>query len=114
MPWGGNTREGFDVNAQYRGYEHDSVFIALCTFLVWIMVPGLAMFYAGLSRRKSALTMLFQAFLVFGVITLQWMLWGYSLAYAPDASPVSIDFDIVARVQLMRFDSSLAPNTIWA
>ncbi|PPJ57581.1 hypothetical protein CBER1_04783 [Cercospora berteroae] len=87
MPWGGNTREGFDVNAQYRGYEHDSVFIALCTFLVWIMVPGLAMFYAGLSRRKSALTMLFQAFLVFGVITLQWMLWGYSLAYAPDASP---------------------------
>lgn len=74
MPWGGNSRADADVNAQYRGYEQDSVFIAFCTFLVWIMVPGLAMFYAGLSRRKSALTMMFQAFMVFGIITLQWML----------------------------------------
>ncbi|USW54181.1 Putative ammonium transporter, ammonium/urea transporter [Septoria linicola] len=87
MPWGGDSRNDVDVNAQYRGYEQDAVFIVVCTFLVWIMVPGLAMFYAGLSRRKSALTMLFQAFIVFGIITLQWMLWGYSLTYAPDASP---------------------------
>lgn len=47
----------------------------------------LGFFYGGLARRKSALTLLFQSFMVTAVITFQWMFWGYSLAYSRTAGP---------------------------
>jgi Amt family ammonium transporter len=51
-----------------------------------IMIPGIGLLYGGLARRKSALSLLFQSFMVMGVVTFQWMFWGYSLTYARDAS----------------------------
>ena len=51
-----------------------------------MIIPGLALLYGGLSRRRSALAMLFHGFAVIGVITFQWMFWGYSLAYSRTAN----------------------------
>ena len=84
--WGGNPLE-IDVNAQYVGLEFQHVYIAACCFIVWLIIPGIGFLYGGLSRRKSALALLFQSFMVAATITFQWMFWGYSLAYSKTAGP---------------------------
>src|SRR2546426_411670 len=46
--------------------------------------PGLALFYGGMVRQKNALGTLMQSFVVLALISIQWVLWGYSLAFGPD------------------------------
>jgi len=50
------------------------------------MVPGLGFLYSGLARRKSALSMIFACMASCSVITFQWYLWGYTLAFSPTAT----------------------------
>jgi len=52
--------------------------------LVMLMVPGLALFYGGMARNKNVLGTLMQSFIMLGVITVAWVLWGYSMAFGPD------------------------------
>jgi Amt family ammonium transporter len=53
--------------------------------LVLLMtMPGLAFFYGGLVRRKNVLSILMQCFIILCVISLQWVMFGYSLAFGPD------------------------------
>ncbi|CAK7265462.1 hypothetical protein SEPCBS119000_001524 [Sporothrix epigloea] len=85
-PSGGNPLE-VDVNAQYIGYEYNYAYLVFCGYIVWLIIPGLGLLYGGLSRRKSALTMLFQSLMVCAVTTVQWMFWGFSLAYSRTAGP---------------------------
>jgi ammonium transporter, Amt family len=49
-----------------------------------LMTPGLAFFYGGLVRRKNVLSIMMQCFILLGVISIQWVLFGYSLAFSPD------------------------------
>lgn len=51
----------------------NSSFIMLCTLLVLLMTPALAMFYSGMVRSKNTLNAIMNCFIVFGVITLQWV-----------------------------------------
>ena len=51
--------------------------------LVMLMIPGLAFFYGGLVRRKSSLNTLMMSIAALGVISVQWVIIGYSLAFAP-------------------------------
>ena len=60
----------------------DAVFMSLSTLLVILMtVPGLALFYGGLVRSKNMLSVLMQVFGVFSVVTVLWVIVGYSLAF---------------------------------
>ncbi len=54
------------------------------TALVMLMTPGLALFYGGMVRRKNVLGTIMQSFIAIGVVTVQWILFGYSLAFGPD------------------------------
>jgi ammonium transporter, Amt family len=63
----------------------DTAFVLLCTALVLLMTPGLAMFYAGMVRAKSSLAMLMQVFACLGVVSATWVLVGWSLAFGEDA-----------------------------
>jgi Amt family ammonium transporter len=47
-------------------------------------VPGLALFYGGMVRQKNALGTIMQSFIIVALISIQWVLWGYSLAFGPD------------------------------
>ncbi|MEM4231584.1 MAG: hypothetical protein QXM77_03515, partial [Candidatus Nitrosocaldus sp.] len=38
------------------------------------------------TRRKNALTVILQAFLVYAIVSIQWVIWGYSLTFGPDAT----------------------------
>jgi len=54
--------------------------------LVWLMVPGVGLFYSGLLRRKNALSMMFLSIAGVAVGSFQWFFWGYSLAFSETAS----------------------------
>jgi ammonium transporter, Amt family len=63
----------------------DTAWMLMSTGLVLLMtIPGLALFYGGLVRRKNVLSVLMQCFMLTSLISVQWMLWGYTLAFGPD------------------------------
>ena len=63
----------------------DTAWVLISTALVLLMtIPGLAFFYGGLVRRKNVLSILMQCFIILCVISIQWVLFGYSLAFGPD------------------------------
>ncbi len=63
----------------------DTAWILISTALVMMMTaPGLAMFYGGLVRRKNVLSTMVQSFFLLALISVQWVLFGYSLAFGPD------------------------------
>ncbi len=62
----------------------DTTWMLISTALVMLMTPGLALFYGGMVRRKNVLGTIMQSFIALGVITVQWVLFGYSLAFGPD------------------------------
>ncbi|KAG9003952.1 hypothetical protein FRB93_010537 [Tulasnella sp. JGI-2019a] len=64
----------------------DISFILVCSALVLFMVPGLGFLYAGLARRKSALTLLWVVVASNAVVIFQWYFWGYSLAFSRTAT----------------------------
>ena len=61
----------------------DTAFILISSALVMLMTPGLAFFYGGMVRRKNMLSILMQCFIVLCALSLQWVLFGYSLSFAP-------------------------------
>jgi Amt family ammonium transporter len=62
----------------------DTSWILISSALVMLMTPGLALFYGGMVRTKNVLGTIMQSFMALGVITIQWVLFGYSLAFGPD------------------------------
>ena len=64
----------------------DTAWMLTSAALVLMMTaPGLALFYGGMVRRKNVLATLMQSFIILALISIQWILWGYSLAFSPDA-----------------------------
>jgi Amt family ammonium transporter len=63
----------------------DTTWVLVSTALVLAMTaPGLALFYGGMVRSKNALGTIMQSFVILCLISIQWVLWGYSLAFGPD------------------------------
>ncbi|MCL5292604.1 MAG: ammonium transporter [Actinobacteria bacterium] len=62
----------------------DTAFMLIATALVMFMTPGLALFYGGMVRSKNALGTIMQSFVALGIVTVLWILFGYSLAFGPD------------------------------
>ncbi len=62
----------------------DTAWIMVSAALVFFMLPGLAFFYGGLVRKKNILSILMQCFMAAGLITIQWVIIGYSLSFGPD------------------------------
>jgi Amt family ammonium transporter len=66
----------------------DTVFILICSALVMFMTPGLALFYGGMVRTKNVLATIMQSFIVIGLVSVIWVLWGYSVAFGPDVGGI--------------------------
>lgn len=62
----------------------DTTWVLVSTALVFLMTPGVAFFYGGLARRKNILSLLMQCFFIICLVSLQWVLFGYSLSFGPD------------------------------
>ncbi len=68
----------------------DTAFMMVSAALVMLMTPGLGLFYGGMVRRKNVLATFQQSFLLLGVVALQWILFGYSLAFGPDVGGIGL------------------------
>jgi Amt family ammonium transporter len=67
----------------------DTAWVLVSTALVLAMTaPGLALFYGGMTRSKNALSTVLQSFIILCMISVQWVLWGYSLAFGPDVGHI--------------------------
>jgi len=62
----------------------DTAWVLVSTALVMLMTPGLALFYGGMVRGKNVLGTIMQSFIAIAVISVQWILIGYSLSFGPD------------------------------
>ncbi len=65
-----------------------TAWILAATCLVMLMTPGVGLFYGGLVRRKNVISMLALAFLCYALVSVQWVICGYSLAFGPDISGI--------------------------
>ena len=61
-----------------------TAWILAATALVMLMTPGVGFFYGGLVRRKNFISMIMLSFVAFALVSIQWVLIGYSLAFGPD------------------------------
>ena len=64
----------------------DTAWVLISTALVMLMVPGLALFYGGLVRQKNALNTFMMSLSALGIVSVQWVLGGYSIAFGPGSS----------------------------
>lgn len=62
----------------------DTAWVLISSALVLLMTPGLAFFYGGMVRKKNVLSVLMQCFIIMCVLSVQWVLFGYSLSFAPN------------------------------
>jgi Amt family ammonium transporter len=62
----------------------DNAWVMISAALVLIMIPGVGFFYGGMVRRKNAISTIIFSFAIMGIISLQWILFGYTLAFGKD------------------------------
>jgi Amt family ammonium transporter len=62
----------------------DTAWVLISSALVMLMTPGLAFFYGGLVRHKNVLSTIMHSFIAVALVSVIWVLWGYSLAFGPD------------------------------
>ncbi|MBT5377246.1 MAG: ammonium transporter [Nitrospinaceae bacterium] len=87
----------------------DTAWVLVSSALVMLMLPGLALFYGGMVRRKNVLSTLMHSFVPLGVITIQWVLFGYSLAFGNDIGHFVGD---LSKVLYMGIDYKTLSGTI--
>ena len=62
----------------------DTAWLLASSALVMLMTPGLALFYGGMVRRKNLISTIMMSMAILGIVSLLWVLYGYSLAFGPD------------------------------
>jgi Amt family ammonium transporter len=87
----------------------DTAWLLVSAALVMLMTPGLALFYGGMVRAKNVLGTIMQSFIVIGLISVEWALVGYSVAFGPDVGGVLGDLSWAGLSGV-----GLAPNADYA
>jgi len=93
----------------------DTAWVLASTALVLFMTPGLAFFYAGMVRSKHALAMLMQNFFAMGIVTVLWVLFGYSLAFGGAGNGGLIgNFDFIGLKDMTGAVSGTIPSMVFS
>jgi len=92
----------------------DTAWMLAATALVMIMLPGLALFYGGLVRRKNVLSTIMHSFFGLAIVSVVWVLIGFSLAFGKDANLFGIP-GLVGNLDYVGFfNVGLQPSTVYA
>jgi ammonium transporter, Amt family len=92
----------------------DTAWMLTSTALVMIMLPGLALFYGGLVRRKNVLSTIMHSFFGLAIVSVVWVLVGFSLAFGPDANLFGVA-GLVGNLDFAGFMGvGLDPSTVYA
>jgi Amt family ammonium transporter len=83
IAWAQDTAAPAAAAAPAKPDTGDTCWILVSSALVLLMTPGLALFYGGMVRSKNVLNVLLQSFIAISVVTVVWVIAGYSLAFAP-------------------------------
>src|SRR5882672_4830289 len=89
----------------------DTAWMLAATALVMIMLPGLALFYGGLVRRKNVLSTIMHSFFGLAIVSVVWVLVGFSLAFGPDVNGMGL----IGNLNYIGFMGvGLTPSTVYA
>ena len=88
----------------------DTAWLLLSAALVMLMTPALGFFYGGLVRRKNVLATIMHSFFILCLISIQWVLWGYTLAFGPDQGGFIGGLDFLAMSGVGTEPIALAPT----
>ncbi len=92
----------------------DTAWMLVASALVLLMTPGLALFYGGMVRKKNMLEVLMKTMITVAVMSIQWVLWGYSLAFAPGNSFIGgLDYIGLRNVGLGPVDDLTIPHQLF-
>jgi len=80
------TAESAQKAADQATIQGDTAFMLVSAALVLLMTPGLAFFYGGFVRSRNVLNTMMMSFILMGIVGVTWILWGYSLSFAPGNS----------------------------
>lgn len=87
----------------------DTVWVLLSTILVMLMTPAVGFFYGGMVRQKNVLAMMGQSIIILSLISLQWVLIGYSISFGKD------HFSLIGSLDWLGFNGvGLSPNADYA
>jgi Amt family ammonium transporter len=89
----------------------DTAWMLMSTALVMVMLPGLALFYGGLVRRKNVLSTIMHSFFGLALVSVVWVLVGFSIAFGPDVNGMGLigGLDYVGFMNV-----GLTPSTVYA
>lgn len=95
----------------------DVAWLLASTALVWLMIPGVGYFYSGMARSKNALSLIMLSVMSIAVVSIQWWLFGFSLAFSPSGNKFIGDFKYalfrgVDATPLSELDEPMATVTV--
>ncbi len=90
----------------------DTAWLLISSALVMLMTPGVALFYGGMVRRKNILSTIMMSFVLLGLVGLLWVLYGYSLSFAPDKGGIIGGLDFVGLRGVGQEPSSIYAATV--
>ncbi len=90
----------------------DTAWILVSSALVMLMTPGLALFYGGMVRQKNVLSTFMMSFALLGLIGMLWLLYGYSLGFAPDLGGVIGKLDFLGLMNVGQEPSDVYASTV--
>ena len=96
--------------------QADTAWLMVSCALVMLMTPGLALFYGGMVNSKNVLSSYMHSFIALGIITLQWVVIGYSLAFGPDTGwgfVGGFDYALLNGVGLAPQEGSSIPHILF-
>jgi Amt family ammonium transporter len=90
----------------------NTAWLLISTALVWLMTPGLALFYGGMVRRKNLLATMMMSFAIIAMVSVLWVLYGYSLSFGPDKSGIIGGLDWLGLKSVGQDPSSVYATTV--
>ena len=90
----------------------DTAWLLISSALVMLMTPGVALFYGGMVRKKNILSTIMMSFAMMGLIGLLWILYGYSLSFAPDKLGIIGGLDWIGLRQVGQEPSATYATTV--
>jgi ammonium transporter, Amt family len=90
----------------------DTAWLLVSTALVWLMTPGLALFYGGMVRRKNLLATMMMSFAIIAIVSVLWVLYGYSLSFGPDKGGIIGGLDWLGLRNVGQAPSSVYATTV--
>lgn len=99
----------FAADGEVKIDTGDTAWVLISAALVFIMTPGLGFFYGGMVRNKNVLSTIMQSFFIVGLISVEWVLFGYTLTFGTDVSGLIGD---LSKLGLNGIDVNTAMGTI--